>query len=99
MFVYPDPVTTLDTVSGATFLYFEEPILLTLPPQVITTEAFDVLRLVDERQPPWKQTLHGLLARWVSQKRGNYESLEMLAPLKDKCFKVIWLVYASDTSA
>jgi hypothetical protein len=93
------PVTTLDTVSGATFLYFEEPILLTLPPQVITTEAFDVLRLVDERQPPWKQTLHGLLARWVSQKRGNHESLEMLAPLKDKCFKVIWLVYASDTSA
>ena len=46
LIVFPDPVTSLDMLSGAAFLYFDTPIILTIPPQLIKKESFELFKLV-----------------------------------------------------
>lgn len=99
LFVYPDPVTSPSMLTGATFLYFNNPLIITLPPQVITKDAFEVLKFVDERKPRWSEALYGLLSMWRHQREGFQHTLDVLSPLKDKKFKVIWTSYSANQLA
>jgi len=99
LFVYPDPITSPSMLTGATFLYFDNPLILTLPPQVITKDAFEMLKLVDERKPRWSKALYGLLDMWRHQQEGFQHTLDVLSPLKDKKFKIIWTCYNANRLA
>jgi hypothetical protein len=53
-FVFPDAVTAFDLLDGASFLYFDEPLFLPLPPKVVgVDDPWRLLDLVQERQPSW----------------------------------------------
>ena len=99
LFVYPDPVTSPGMLTGAAFLYFDNPLIITMPPQVVTNDAFEVLKLVDERKPKWSEVLYGLLNMWKHQLEGFQHSLDVLSPLKDKKLKVIWTSYNANQVA
>jgi hypothetical protein len=98
-FIYPDPVTNPGMLTGAVFLYFDNPLIFTLPPQVITKDAFELLKLVDERKPIWSEALYGLLSMWRNQQEGFHNCLDVLSPLKNDKFKVIWTSYNANLLA
>jgi hypothetical protein len=99
LFVYPDPVTSLDMLTGAAFLYFDKPLLITPPPLVMTNDAFEMLKLVDERNPNWSESLYGMLGMWWQQQNGFRHSLDILSPLKDEKLKVAYTSYNANQGA
>lgn len=99
LFVYPDPVTSPGMLTGSTFLYFDKPIVVSLPPQVITSESFEMLKLVDEQAPEWSKTIYSLLGMWRHQQEGFQNCIDMLSPLKDNKLKVVWTTYNSNQAA
>jgi hypothetical protein len=99
LFVYPDPVTTPGMLTGSAFLYFDKPLIVTLPPQVITPGSFEMLKLVNERAPAWSSTIYGLLGTWRQQQDGFRDCIDMLSPLKGKKLKVVWTTYNANKAA
>lgn len=99
LWVYPDPVTGPNVLSGAVFLYFPGPLLFTLPPQVLTPGSYNLLPLIKERQPDWSWIFLRLFRAWRQQQDGSRKMLEALEPLRGKAFKVMWLVYAATSEA
>lgn len=99
LFAYPDPVTSPSMLTGATFLYFDKPIIVSLPPQVITSESFEMLKLVDEHTPEWSKTIYNLLGMWRHQQEVFWNCIDMLSPLKDKKLKVVWTSYNANQVA
>lgn len=99
IFVYPDPITATDMLSGAVFLYFDRPLILTLPPQIIEPASFELLDVIKKQKPAWSQTFLNLLAAWKQQQDAHGEVLSILNPLKNSSFKNVWVVYPADSSA
>lgn len=99
LYVFPDPVTVPEMLSGAAFLYFQQPLLFTLPPVVLTEDSYQLLSTIKERKPEWSTTFFSLFDAWCHQHDKWRETLEALAPLKEKAFKNVWLVYPADLAA
>jgi len=98
LFVFPDPVTEPDILSGAAFLYFKQKLILTSPPTVVTGDSFKLLSLVKERQPAWGAQLFGLLDAWQHQSYGFQKMLDIIAPLR-KSFITLYMVYPANSEA
>jgi len=99
LLVYPDPVTGPGALSGATFLYFQRSLFMTSPPLVITEKSYDLWPLVEERCPDWSDTFFMLVYAWQQQLDGWREMLNILDPLKERCFKVVYLSYPANSAA
>ncbi len=100
MLLFPDPITHAAQLSGACFLYFEEPLLLTIPPQVITPDAFGVFDLIQAMSPPWQNAYVTVLDVWQKQKRGCTVTLDLLKPLRDRGYcSSIMLAYPANFEA
>src|SRR5262249_12655236 len=98
LIAYPDPITAPDMLSGAVFLYFDGPVVSTLPPQVITEVSYDLLRLIAEKRPIWSDTFSGLFSSWRSQQDAFCRMRTILKPLRMR-FKTVWVVYPADADA
>jgi len=100
LFVYPDPITGPDTLSGAAFLYFRGRLIATLPPMVITTDAFELMAIVEKRKPTWAVQYSEVLNAWRYQHERSQEMLSLLEPLqKSGVFQLSWMVYPCDSAA
>lgn len=99
MLVGPDPISRAEMLSAGSLLYFDLPLVLTLPPQVVTAESFALLNLIDDRSPQWKQYLAGALAAWRRQREGSREVLQILKPLDKTAVYTMWLSYPATDDA
>ncbi len=99
VFLYPDPSTGPEVLSGAAFLYFQGPLVVTLPPTVLTEGSSALLPLVRDRRPKWSNDFRRLLTAWHVQHDGFDAMMTTLEPLKGKHILVAWEVYPADTKA
>lgn len=97
-FVYPDPIYEPRAIDGAAFIYFDEPIVLTLPPLVVTERAFELVDLVERRQPAWGAKLHGVLATWDREMAGWQGVERVIQPLRDR-YTSVWTAYPANDEA
>ena len=98
LFVFPDPVTEPEMLSGAAFLYFQQPLMFTLPPLVLTEDSYQLYPLIQERKPEWGNIFFNLFEAWRNQHDKLRETLEALEPLR-KSFKIVWLIYPANLEA
>ena len=99
LFAYPDPITVTDMLSGAVFLYFDRKISLTLPPQIIEPESFELLNVIKNQKPIWSQTFSASLQLGNVSKMHMEKCFLILNPLKDSSFTNVWVVYPADSNA
>ena len=81
--LFPDPLTSAEDITGAAFLYFDEPIIATPPAQVITKDAFHLLQKVKSEQPTWAKILFMLIGNWRTQQECFNYTIQLLEPLKE----------------
>ena len=93
LIVFPDPVTSLDMLSGAAFLYFDTPIILTIPPQLIKKESFELFKLVRSKKPKWGSTFFNMMHLWHQACAGSASVIELLTPLCKRNVKTVWPIY------
>ena len=53
----PDPLLSIQEISGAVLLYFDGPFISVLPPVVVTPESFSLFDLACSRGPAWAEDL------------------------------------------
>lgn len=95
--LFPDPFVSLDMLSGAAFLYFSWPIMITTPPVIVTPESLGMMRLVEERQPVWASTITSVL-RLHAGTLAAFEAVQKdLEPLQGAMF-LVWPVYPAGTA-
>jgi hypothetical protein len=61
----PDPISNPKLLCAGTLLYFDKPIFLTIPPQVITGQSFELLDRVKNKNPEWAPKLFSVLLAWA----------------------------------
>src|SRR5674476_524080 len=81
VWVAPDPISSPDMLCAGTLLYFDAPIVLTIPPQVITPESFELLQRIKNEKSDWAARLFGVLSAWENKKEGTNNVLKILEPL------------------
>jgi len=86
-------------LSGAAFLYFQQPLLLTIPPVVVTQDSTKLLSLIKEHKPEWAAVFLYLFECWRHQHDESRKMLDSIATLKEKSFKTIWLGYPANSDA
>ena len=100
LLMYPDPIIDIEMISGAMFLYFEQPIAITLPPLVITKESYELLNVIIKRQPSWAGTFSEIFNTWLLQQKLCDDVFEILNPLKhDERLSIIWTIYSANALA
>jgi len=98
--LFPDPLSNAGDVTGAAFLYFDEPIVATPPAQVITKEAFGLLQKVERETPRWAQVLYVLIDKWRVQQECFKNTIELLEPLREAgVLSVLWMIYPATRKA
>jgi hypothetical protein len=97
--VYPDPLFAPSLIDGAAFLYFEQPLLLTLAPApVLAGGGFEMTDWVLERRPEWGPRFLFLEELWGQESDGCVSTLELLNPLVDR-FKTVLIAVPGDLPA
>ena len=99
LLLYPDPLTDISMLTGALFLYFERAILVTFPPVVVTYDSFELLKLVEERKPSWRDELMYWLAAWRTCHDGFTATTSAFESLEGKRINTVWLVYPANAQA
>jgi len=93
-FLFPDPLYNLNLISGATFLYFDDPIVTTIPSTVVTPQSFELVKLVQARRPDWADMLFFLIETWHTQQQQFDFTLSALKALREQgALATIWLSY------
>lgn len=87
-------------ISGAVFLYFDDPLVVTPPAQVITKNAFRLLEIMEKRQPTWARDFAFLFGNWRLQQNGFTEAMTELKPLVETgALKPFWMIYPATRNA
>lgn len=82
-FVYPEPVYHPGLVDGAAFLYFDEPLMLTLAPApTFAGGGFEVDDWVRRRRPEWGHRFLALSDLWGQESDGSVEMMKLLEPIR-----------------
>ncbi|MBN2590538.1 MAG: hypothetical protein JXA96_11810 [Sedimentisphaerales bacterium] len=98
--LFPDPLSSSGDITGAAFLYFDNPIVATPPAQVITKDAFELLRKVERKKPVWTEILHMLIGNWRIQQECFNRTIQLLGPLSEVgILKVVWMIYPATRNA
>ncbi|WP_338826201.1 hypothetical protein MTBGP_06910 [Moorella thermoacetica] len=94
LLAYPDPITNPSMITGAVFLYFNQPIAVTLPPMVITQESYELLNLVTKRKPDWGTSFLNFFRGWRYQQNSFDKVIQLFKPLQEeKRLIVAWNSY------
>ena len=94
--IFPDPISSLAEITGATFLYFDRPLLMGVPAGVITSvaeQSFGLMELLKDRDPPWAATLYFVLEQARQQSIGVGSVLDRLATVRDATLRTIYFAY------
>lgn len=97
--VYPDPIIDINMLSAAMFLFFDESIVLTLPPIVIENDSYKLLSIINERKPEWSNCFNNIFKTWRLQVECWENVMDILSPLKGEKLKTVWTVYPADFEA
>ncbi len=98
IFVFPDPITTPEMLSGAVFLYFKDPLILTSPPLAIPAWGLGLIDLVNNRNPSWENKFITLVTMWRKQV-DDFKAMQLLLkPLHKKSFTT-YLSYPATVNA
>ena len=95
----PDPISTPEMLCAGTLLYFDAPVLLTIPPQVVTQQSFELLDKIQTKSPDWAPRLFSVLSAWHQKQAGTRAVLALLKPLEKEAFRTVWLMYNSNDAA
>lgn len=99
VFVGPDPISSPEMLYAGTLLYFEKPVILTIPPQVVTSESFELLRRIEVERPQWASNLYAVLNAWQDKRERSLRMLELLDPLAKDAFYSVMFAYNADDAA
>jgi len=72
---------------------------LTLPPQVVTQQSFELLDKIQSKSPDWAPRMFSVLSAWRQKQAGTRALLTLLEPLKKEAFYSFWLAYNSNYDA
>ncbi len=96
-FIWPDPITDASQISGATFLYFDGPIILTQTPVIYPLDYSPFPRLVELRNPSWRNTFEKQFYSWIQMKHLSNTTVDLFKPLKK--ILVCMLKYSASSRA
>ena len=71
---------------------------MTIPPAILTNDAFGVIDLVQARGPEWAPGLQFAVNTWFGAHKGASDARLMLEPIRER-IRTIWMVYPADTAA
>ena len=94
--IFPDPVSSLTQISGATLLYFDDPLVVGAPAGVIPAvaeQSFRLMQLITHRNPPWAPALYFVLGLAREQSIGVLSVLDRLAPVRAAALSIVYLSY------
>lgn len=94
--IFPDPISSLTQISGATLLYFDEPLIMGAPASVIppvAEQSFKLLELVQVRNPPWAAALYFVLEQAREQALGTLSVLDRLASVRGAALRTVYFSY------
>jgi hypothetical protein len=101
MLFYPDSLWVPEMISGAAFLYFQEPILFTIPSAssigILGAGSSRLVELVKKNNPKWVAEFRKMFDLYVIGTKLSSKTMELLKPLHGPCFKWIQLVYPHTT--
>lgn len=102
--LFPEPVFDTGQLSFSSFLYFnKEKINITLPPTIslfITgCNPFEFYRIVQNQNPSWLKSFVFVFDVWHKSLELLFSSAKILEPLRNDCFKIIWLSYSRTEEA
>jgi hypothetical protein len=96
---YPHSPSTPEELSGAALLYFERPIVLTLPPQAIIEPSQWFFGELNSVTASWRTAFDRIVFQWRAHQDAFRRLWTLLSPLDGSAFKVIWLVYPANNAA
>lgn len=99
VFAFPDPITSPDMLSGAVFLYFKDPLILTTPPLAIPSWGLGLIDLVKSRTPSWESKFINIVSTWRMQVEKFRATELLLEPLHKKSFNTYLLSYPATQNA
>lgn len=94
--IFPDPISSLMQISGATLLYFDDPLLMGAPAAVIppvAEQSFRLMNLIEERNPPWAAAMYFVLEQAREQSVGAISVLDRLAGVRDAALRSVYFAY------
>jgi hypothetical protein len=91
MLFYPDSLWVPEMISGAAFLYFQEPILFTIPSAssigILGAGSSRLVELVKKNNPKWVAEFRKMFDLYVIGTKLSSKTMELLKPLHGPCFK------------
>jgi len=94
--IFPDPISSLTQISGATLLYFDDPLLMVAPAAVIppvAEQSFQLMKLIEDRNPPWAAAMYFVLEQAREQSVGVISVLDRLAGVRDVALRTVYISY------
>lgn len=96
--VFPDPLTSTSRISAATFLYFDEPVILPSPIWIPEETAYGLHDLVATRWPDWAGPFFWADSLYGSQVEDWKRTADLLSPLGD-AFSSALYAFDADSDA
>lgn len=81
--VFPDPLTSTNQISAATFLYFDTPIVLPSPIWIPDERAYELHDVVASRRPEWGRNFFAIDNLYGDQVDRWKRTTTLLDPLRD----------------
>lgn len=101
MLFFPDSLWVPEMISGAAFLYFQEPMSFTIPSassiEILGAGPSKLVDLVKERDPKWGDEFRKMFHLYVVGTKLSSKTMKLLEPLHGPCFKWIHLVFPHTT--
>lgn len=101
MLFYPDSLWVPEMISGAAFLYFQEPMLFTIPSAssigILGAGPSKLVDLVKKRDQKWSEEFRKMFHLYVVGTKLSSKTMKLLEPLHGPCFKWIQLVFPHTT--
>ncbi len=101
MLFYPDSLWIPDMISGAAFLYFQGPILFTIPSAssigILGGGPSRLVDLVKKHNPKWAEEFRKMFDLYVVGTKLSSKTMNLLKPLHGHYFKWIQLVFPHTT--
>lgn len=94
--IFPDPISSVGEISGATLLYFDHPLVMGSPATVIPPvreQSFRLMDLIESRHPPWGPALYLVLEQSHRQSLGAHEALDRLASVRGAALRSVYFSY------
>jgi len=100
---FPDAISDGGMIPAASFLYFDQPVMLMSPPAyrlgATAAQSMEFVQLVARRKPAWGDHLQRAFSLARYQNLHYLDLMDMLEPLRGTAFDLSVLSYPADTHA